>query len=46
MLLVQVGGDVFRTVPLTATQWATLLFVTSPVLIVGELARLVGRLRG
>ncbi len=45
ILLVQFGGEVFRTVPLTAGQWVALVAVTSPVLIVGEFARFVGRLR-
>jgi len=44
--LVQFGGGVFRTVPLDPVQWAVLLLVTSPVLVVGELARFVGRVRG
>lgn len=35
--IVQVGGQVFRTVPLTLQQWATILLVTSPVVIVREL---------
>lgn len=41
--LVQFGGSVFRTVPLTALDWATIILATSPVLIVGELARLKAR---
>ena len=43
VLLVQFGGDVFRTVPLSATRWLVLLTATSPVLLVGEAARWWGR---
>jgi P-type Ca2+ transporter type 2C len=43
ILLVQLGGDVFRTVPLSFTTWAIILAATSPVLIVGELLRAVRR---
>jgi Ca2+-transporting ATPase len=43
VVIVQFAGGVFRTVPLTVTQWAVLLAATSPVLLIGELARLAGR---
>ena len=43
VLIVQFGGSVFRTVPLSLTDWLTLLAATSVVLVVGEVARLVRR---
>jgi Ca2+-transporting ATPase len=45
VLIVQLGGAVFRTVPLDVTDWAWLIGGTSVVLVVGELARLVGAAR-
>ncbi|HOY69021.1 MAG TPA: calcium-translocating P-type ATPase, PMCA-type [Candidatus Ozemobacteraceae bacterium] len=39
ILIVQFGGSIFRTVPLSALDWLLILAVTSPVLIVGELIR-------
>jgi Ca2+-transporting ATPase len=42
VLLVQFGGEVFRTVPLSAGEWLALLLVTSFVLLLGEAWR-VGR---
>jgi Ca2+-transporting ATPase len=39
ILIVQFGGDIFRTVPLTVEQWLTIILITSPVLIVGEVFR-------
>ncbi len=44
-VIVQVGGTVFRTVPLDATTWLFLFGVTSPVLWVGELIRYIQRLK-
>lgn len=41
ILLVQFGGQVFRTVPLSVTDWLVMLAATSPVLLVPELWRLV-----
>lgn len=38
-MIVQFGGDIFRTAPLTATEWLTLLVLTSPVLLIGEFLR-------
>jgi Ca2+-transporting ATPase len=38
-LIVQFGGEVFRTVPLGVTDWLVLLGLTSTVLWVGEIAR-------
>lgn len=42
-LIVTFGGDMFRTVPLSAEIWGLIMLATSPVLIVGELWRLVRR---
>ena len=39
VLLVQFGGDVFRTVPLSAVEWGVILVATLPVLVIGEVAR-------
>jgi len=43
IVLVQLGGDIFRTVPLSAQTWGILLAVTFPVLLIGEVFRWVGR---
>ncbi len=43
VLIVQFGGGVFRTVPLSLTDWLVLLAATSVVLVVGEVARLINR---
>lgn len=40
-IIVQFGGDVFRTTPLDAKTWGILLVATSPVLWVGEILRLI-----
>ncbi len=40
-IIVQFGGEVFRTTPLDGTTWLILLAATSPVLWIGELIRLV-----
>lgn len=37
--LVQFGGEVFRTVPLSALDWLIIIVATSPVLIIGEVIR-------
>ncbi len=42
---VQYGGDIFRTEPLTLTEWGMPAAVTCPVLIAGEVVRFVSRLR-
>jgi Ca2+-transporting ATPase len=39
-LIVQFGGDMFRTVPLDFHDWLVLFVITSPVLWLGELYRL------
>ncbi len=43
ILLVQFGGEIFRTVPLSAVEWLTIFAATSVVLWVGEIVRLVRR---
>ncbi|MDR1038453.1 MAG: cation-translocating P-type ATPase [Deltaproteobacteria bacterium] len=43
ILMTQFGGEVFRTVPLTLKEWIFIIVLTSPVLWVGELVRLVKR---
>jgi P-type Ca2+ transporter type 2C len=45
-IIVQFGGDMFRTVPLTLQDWGLLLAGTSVVLWMGEVARLYKRLLG
>ena len=39
ILIVQFGGEVFRTQPLSLSQWGWIILLTSPVLWVGELVR-------
>ncbi|MBA4188747.1 MAG: calcium-translocating P-type ATPase, PMCA-type [Planctomycetaceae bacterium] len=39
IVLVQFGGDVFRTTPLGALDWVLIVLATSPVFLVGELLR-------
>ena len=45
ILIVQFGGSVFRTVPLSLTDWITITALTSVVLWLGELGRLWKRSR-
>jgi Ca2+-transporting ATPase len=45
ILIVQFGGNMFRTSPLSLREWAIIIGATSPVLIVGELWRAIRRLR-
>ena len=45
LALVSWGGDVFRTAPLRATDWLLIALATSPVLLLGELARAFQRRR-
>ncbi|OQA05107.1 MAG: Calcium-transporting ATPase [bacterium ADurb.Bin374] len=45
VLIVQFGGSVFRTVPLSFADWVMILIATSPVLLVGELLRWRDRTR-
>ena len=42
-LIVEFGGDVFRTVPLSLKDWGIIVGSTSIVLWVGEAMRLIGR---
>jgi Ca2+-transporting ATPase len=44
-LIVQFGGAVFRTEPLSITTWAVLIGSSSMVLWIGEAVRFVGRLK-
>ena len=39
-IIVTFGGQMFRTVPLSAKEWGLIMLVTSPVLWVGEIVRL------
>ncbi len=43
-LIVTFGGRMFSVVPLPAKDWLTIILVTSPVLIIGELVRFIIRL--
>ncbi len=43
VLIVEVGGEVFRTVPLTLTQWAWVIGGTSLIAVGGELVRALRR---
>ncbi|HOT30520.1 MAG TPA: calcium-translocating P-type ATPase, PMCA-type, partial [Candidatus Ozemobacteraceae bacterium] len=45
ILIVEFGGSVFRTVPLSFGDWVMILIATSPVLLVGELLRWRDRTR-
>ena len=41
VLIVSFGGQMFNVTPLTPEDWGLLLLFTSPVLIIGELGRLI-----
>lgn len=41
--IVQLGGEMFRCVPLTFTEWAVIIFGTMPVMLAGEIIRKVAR---
>ncbi|MDR1658139.1 MAG: calcium-translocating P-type ATPase, PMCA-type [Deltaproteobacteria bacterium] len=43
ILMTQIGGEVFRTVPLSFGEWVTIIIATSPVLWVGEIIRFLKR---
>ena len=43
-IIVTFGGKMFRTVPLSFNEWATIVAVTSPVLFIGEGIRLIKRI--
>ena len=45
LVIVEWGGEVFRTVPLSLAEWGGIIGVTSLVLWVGELLRYLQRLR-
>jgi Ca2+-transporting ATPase len=44
-LIVELGGTMFRTTPISLHDWLQIVVFTSPVLIVGELYRLILRLK-
>ena len=44
-LIVEFGGRMFRTTPLDLETWIWIIIGTSPVFIIGELLRAVGRIR-
>lgn len=44
ILIVSVGGEFFNVVPLKFEDWVIIVVGTSPVLILGELFRVIGRL--
>ncbi len=45
VLIVQLGGNFFRTVPLSLANWLTIFFSTSLVLVFGEIYRFIFRKR-
>lgn len=44
LLIVQFGGDVFRTVPISLKDWILIIIATSAILWLGELFSLAGKL--
>jgi Ca2+-transporting ATPase len=44
IIIVQIGGSIFNTVPLSFEQWVTIIWATASILIVGFLLRVVYRL--
>lgn len=42
-IIVTFGGEMFRTVPLSPATWLAIMAATSPVMIVGELARMTNK---
>ncbi|HON54268.1 MAG TPA: calcium-translocating P-type ATPase, PMCA-type [Bacteroidales bacterium] len=44
VLIVQFGGDVFRTEPISLRDWVLIILITSLVLIVGEAAAIIKRI--
>ena len=44
-LIVELGGTMFRTTPISLHDWLQIVVFTSPVLLVGELYRLIQRLK-
>ena len=45
IFIVEFGGKVFRTVPLSLTEWIIIIAATSLVLVAGEIYRLIKRLQ-
>jgi len=45
ILMVQIGGDIFRTVPLSWHDWLIIIAGTSAILWIGEITRLFSRLK-
>ncbi|MFN8528968.1 MAG: calcium-translocating P-type ATPase, PMCA-type [Anaerolineae bacterium] len=45
-LIVQFGGEIFRTVPLSIVEWLIILIATSGVLWIGEFGRWLARRKG
>ena len=45
ILIVQFGGDIFRTVPLSLVDWLAIIGLTSPVVLIGEFLRYSRKLR-
>ena len=45
ILIVQIGGEVFRTEPLSIKEWLEIVGVTSCVLWIGEIERLIRRIK-
>lgn len=45
VLIVQFGGTVFRTVPLSLMDWLMVVGCTAPVMLIGECGRLIRRSR-
>jgi Ca2+-transporting ATPase len=43
-IIVTFGGDMFRTEPLPWQTWLTIIGATSPVLLIGEIYRIIKRL--
>ncbi len=43
ILIIQFGGSIFRTVPLSLTDWLTITSLTSIVLVIGEIKRSFAR---
>jgi Ca2+-transporting ATPase len=43
IIMTQLGGDMFRTMPLTFGEWVLIIVLTSPVLWAGEIARFIKR---
>jgi Ca2+-transporting ATPase len=45
ILIVQIGGEVFRTEPLSIKEWLEIVGITSCVLWIGEIERLIRRIK-